>query len=212
MIHDDTGGGAVMTEKKIKIAKDGGGSLEGLMHEGSAGSGVVITHPHPLYGGDMYNNVVEAIQNAYQEKGYSTLRFNFRGVGGSTGRYDEGNGEQQDVLAALNFLEDSGATSIDLAGYSFGAWVNAKFVHTVSAYPMIMVSPPAAMLSFPLDLKIPDLKLVVTGSVDEYAPPELIRGLVSHWNPSAPFEIIDDADHFFWGSTDALNAVLKKHI
>jgi uncharacterized protein len=201
-----------MAEKKIKIAKDGGGCLEGLIHQGAAGSGVVITHPHPLYGGDMYNNVVEAIQKAYQEKGYSTLRFNFRGVGGSTGRYDEGNGEQQDVLAALNFLEDSGATIIHLAGYSFGAWVNAKIADTDSAYPMIMVSPPAAMLAFPEGLKIITLKLVVTGSADEFAPPELIRGLASNWNPSARFEIIDDADHFFWGFADALNTVLKKNI
>jgi len=201
-----------MTEKNIKIAKDGGGSLEGLLHDGSVGRGVVITHPHPLYGGDMYNNVVEAIQRAYQEKGYSTLRFNFRGVGGSTGRYDNGIGEQQDILAACDFLEDSGVTSVYLDGYSFGAWVNAKIADKVSADSMIMISPPAAMLAFPSDLQIPNLKLVVTGSADEYAPPELIRGLVSRWNPSARFEIINDADHFFWGFTDRLNTVIKNYI
>jgi uncharacterized protein len=201
-----------MAEKKIKITKDGGGSLEGLMHEGTAGCGVVITHPHPLFGGDMYNNVVEAIQTAYQEKGYSTLRFNFRGVGGSTDRYDEGKGEQQDVLAACNFLEDSGAASIHLAGYSFGAWVIARVADKLPDSPMIMISPPAAMLSFPQDLKLPGLKLVVTGSADEFAAPELISGLVSRWNPSAPFEIIDGADHFFWGFMEALEKVLKNYI
>jgi uncharacterized protein len=201
-----------MAEKKIKIAKDGGGSLEGLMLEGTADSGVVITHPHPMFGGDMYNNVVEAIQKAYQEKGYSTLRFNFRGVGGSTGRYDEGNGEQQDVLAALSFLEDSGVQSLHLAGYSFGTWVNAKITDKIPNSPMIMVSPPAAMLSFPKGLKIPSLKLVVTGSADEFASPKLVSGLAAGWNPSAVFEIIDGADHFFWGYTDVLENSIKKHI
>jgi hypothetical protein len=201
-----------MREKKIKIATDGGGSLEGLIYEGSAERGALITHPHPLYGGDMYNNVVEVIQAAYQEKGYATLRFNFRGVGASAGRYDNGIGEQRDISAALDFLEDMGVTSVDLAGYSFGAWVNARFAAGFPGHPMIMVSPPAAMLDFPEDLQIPGLKLVATGSADEYAPPELIRGLVSRWNPSAPFEIIHDADHFFWGYTDALKHIIKKHI
>jgi len=201
-----------MTETKIKITKDGGGSLEGLMHRGTLGSGVVITHPHPMFGGDMYNNVVEAIQKAYQEKGYSTVRFNFRGVGGSSGRYDEGNGEQEDVLAASGFMEDSGAASVDLAGYSFGAWVIAKAADRLPGHPIILVSPPAAMIAFPADLKIPQLKLAVTGSADEFAYPKLISGLASGWNPSAPFEIIDGADHFFWGFTDALEKIIKKYI
>jgi len=201
-----------MTETKINFICDDGTRLEGLLHRGNPEKGVVITHPHPLYGGDMYNNVVEAIQKAYQEKGYSTLRFNFRGAGASAGRYDNGNGEQLDVVAACNFLEDSGVASVGLAGYSFGTWVNAKIADKLPGHPMIMVSPPAAMLAFPADLKIPDLKLVVTGSADEFAAPELVSGLASRWNPSASFEIIDDADHFFWGFTDKLNKVLKKFI
>jgi hypothetical protein len=156
--------------------------------------------------------VVEAIQKAYQDKGYSTLRFNFRGVGGSSGRYDNGKGEQQDMLAALDFLEDSGAAAVDLAGYSFGAWIIAHASDRVAGHPMILVSPPAAMLAFPKDLKLPDLKLVITGSADEFANPKLVSELAAGWNPSAHFEIIDGADHFFWGFTDELETIIVKHI
>jgi len=99
-------------ETKIEFDSDDGIVLEGLLHIGTTGHGVIITHPHPLYGGDMYNNVVETIQNAYQKKGFTTLRFNFRGCGQSTGRYDDGNGEQADLTAAFNYLKAGGTTSI----------------------------------------------------------------------------------------------------
>jgi len=201
-----------MTEKKIKFTCGDDVMLEGLHHEGTAGCGAVITHPHPLFGGDMYNNVVEAIFNAYKIKGYSTLRFNFRGVGNSTGRYDNGNNEQLDVQAACRFMQETGVASTDLAGYSFGTWINAKVADKLAGYSMVMVSPPAAMLQFPAELKIPGLKLVVTGSADESAPPDLIKGFALRWNPSAIFEVIDGADHFFWGFTDLLASALNLYI
>ena len=97
--------------------------IEGQLFEGDKKRGVVITHPHPLYGGDMQNNVVGAISLACQKIGFTTLKFNFRGVGGSQGNYDDGNGEQEDVRAAVAYLADTGIRQIDLAGYSFGAWV-----------------------------------------------------------------------------------------
>ncbi|MGF1615511.1 MAG: efflux RND transporter permease subunit [Gammaproteobacteria bacterium] len=64
-----------------------------------------MAHPHPLYGGDLYSPVVEAVARAYGEAGYTTLRFNFRGVGGSQGEYAQGIGEQQDIQAALSLLK-----------------------------------------------------------------------------------------------------------
>ena len=79
--------------------------IEGLLSDIPGNQGVVITHPHPLYGGDMHNNVVQAILNAYSANDFSTLRFNFRGVGGSTGEYSEGIGEQEDVGAALRYMK-----------------------------------------------------------------------------------------------------------
>ena len=111
-------------EEKITF-ESGGCRLEGYWQAGVKGKGVVITHPHPLYGGTMDNPIVETVQRAYRRDGYATLRFNFRGVGGSRGTYDDGIGEQTDVRAAIAYVESMNVGAVDLAGYSFGAWVNS---------------------------------------------------------------------------------------
>lgn len=206
-------------ETKIEIKSNNVITLEGLLHIGTSDHGVVITHPHPLYGGDMYNIVVETIQRAYQEKGYTTLRFNFQGVGRSSGQYDDGNGEQENVLSSIRALKERGVQSIGLAGYSFGSWVIAKALDndkidndTIAADSVIMVSPPAAMMPFESKSSIAGLKLVITGSHDEFAPPDVVKELVAIWNSSAAFKVIDGADHFFSGYTDKLTSVLTDHI
>ena len=201
-----------MTETKIEFKSNDAIVLEGLLHTVTTDRGVVITHPHPLYGGDMYNIVVETIQNVYQKKGYTTLRFNFRGTGRSTGQHDEGNGEQKDVLSAFNYLKGKKLQSIDLAGYSFGTWVIAQAINTIPADSVIMVSPPAAMMRFDPASPVPNLKLAVTGSHDEFAPPDLVEGLVNIWNTTAAFKVIKGADHFFSGFTETLSTILKDHI
>lgn len=203
-----------MAENKIRFENNDGIPLEGLLHEGHTGRGVVITHPHPLYGGDMYNNVVAILQNAFKEMGHSTLRFNFRGVGTSGGEYDEGNGEQRDVQAAIDAMRATGAKAPDLAGYSFGAWVNARAMAEAGAAceRMIMIAPPAAMLNFAPTLDLPSLTLVVTGSRDAYAPPEVLKKQVPLWNPGARLEIINGADHFFFGFEGILAGVLKTRL
>ncbi len=104
--------------------------------------GAIITHPHPLYGGDMANPVVESLVAVYNRKNFTTLRFNFRGVRGSEGNHDKGIGEQVDILAAVKFLTNQGMKSIHIVGYSFGSWVLAHikyFPLEVSA--LILVSP-----------------------------------------------------------------------
>lgn len=94
-------------EEKISFLS-GDYELEGLFAKVSGDKGVVITHPHPLYGGDMYNPVVNTIASAYQKNGFATLRFNFRGVGKSQGNYDDGIGEQKDVNSAILYLSEMG--------------------------------------------------------------------------------------------------------
>lgn len=203
-----------MAERKIRFGNDKGIQLEGLLHEGKSGRGVVITHPHPLYGGDMYNNVVAILQNAFQETGDSTFRFNFRGVGSSSGAYDDGEGEQRDVTAALQTMYDMGVSPVDLAGYSFGAWINARSAAeaSVACDRMIMIAPPVGMLTFSPDLKLPSLALVVTGSRDAFAPPDLLKKQVPLWNPAARLEVINNADHFFYGFEEVLTGILKAHL
>ena len=199
-------------EKYINF-KSGDYRIESRLGKGDSDKGVVITHPHPLYGGDMDNPVVGAIVKAFHQKGYTTLRFNFRGVGGSQGSFADGIGEMDDVCAALGYLEESGIGRLELAGYSFGAWVNANLIaRNPGIEAMLMVSPPVAFIDFEGIDRIDCLKLIVSGSRDDIAPPDLIHHLKPKWNPQARFEIIDGADHFYFGYLDRLEDVLTTHI
>ena len=188
-------------------------SLEGLINPGQGSAGIVITHPHPQFGGDMYNPVVESIAHAYQRRGITTLRFNFRGVGSSQGGYGNGIGEQEDVLAALHCLRERGYERIHLAGYSFGAWVNAHLdPEAVEIETMTMVSPPVAFMTFDDPLSLPRLNLVISGSQDDIAPPNRIRSLLPEWNSKATLEEIQGADHFYFGFFKDLEAILEEHL
>ncbi len=188
--------------------------LEGLWQTGTGGKGVVITHPHSLYGGTMHNPVVEVIQNAYRQNGYATLRFNFRGVGGSQGDFDDGIGEQNDVRAAIAAVQERGVAEVALTGYSFGAWVNARLIakDPITVASMLMVSPPVGFIEFGDVSALNSLELVVTGSRDDIAPAEQIRALLPIWNPDARFDIIDDCDHFYAGHLDKLQAILVQYL
>jgi alpha/beta superfamily hydrolase len=198
-----------MNEEKIRFRSEGL-YIEGLLCVQEGERGAVVTHPHPLYGGSMYNDVVEALVRGYQCKGFSTLRFNFRGVGNSEGEYDQGYGEKKDVKSALLYMYDMGKKNLDLAGYSFGAWVIAQISETEPMINrIIMVSPPVSLLGFsflPFNSK---LKGVITGGKDDFAPADKIKPLISIWNPDARFEVIESADHFYSGKIETLNSVLS---
>jgi len=188
--------------------------LEALFAKGHSEKGVVVTHPHPLYGGDMYNNVVAAIVTAYQDSGYTTLRFNFRGVGGSHGTHDEGRGEQEDVKAALAYLKSKGIEDLHLGGYSFGAWVNALALNQFSddIATMVMVSPPVAFLDFSFLKYSEKIKLIISGERDDIAPPSIIKPMKDTWNPGAAFYVIEGADHFYWGKEKEIIKMIKEYL
>ncbi|WP_163340487.1 alpha/beta hydrolase [Desulfopila sp. IMCC35008] len=195
--------------EKVMFQTGDGLELEGLLDKTSGQRGVVIVHPHPLYGGDMVNPVVESLSIVYRRKGYSTLRFNFRGVGNSQGGYDDGVGEQKDILAAIQVLQELGMTTIHLAAYSFGSWVVAK----IDSFPkgvekLVFVSPPLALMPFADTCTLPLLDLVVTGEDDEFAPPNLLESTVKKWNPEGRLEVVDHADHFYFGSFPDLERIV----
>ncbi len=172
--------------------------LEGLLAAGSKPRAVVACHPHPQYGGDMRNNVVEALTGAWRQQGHTTLRFNFRGVGESGGAFSGGPGEAEDLRDAVSFLSARGAEVIDLAGYSFGAWIIARAdVSDLPVGRIVWVSPPVAFMDFSGVGEIPRLSQVITGDRDEIAPPAAIRNMLPRWNAAARFDIIEGADHFF---------------
>jgi alpha/beta superfamily hydrolase len=201
--------GVEMSEERVFIQSEGL-KIEGMANHIPGQGAVVVTHPHPLFGGDMYNTVVESIVQAYREKGYTTLRFNFRGVGQSEGSHDQGVGEQEDVRAAVAYLHGLGKGFIDLAGYSFGAWVSVfglkKFTQ---AKRVIMVSPPVNFMDFSsLDFS-PKIRLVITGSEDDIAPPLMIKDMLPVWNPEAILTVVQGADHFYWGNTSEIKEIIQ---
>lgn len=179
--------------------------LEGRLLLASPKQAVVITHPHPLYGGDMDNGVVTAIAEAYNQEGWSTLRFNFRGTGRSSGHHEDGIGEQADVQAAINCLKNLGLQRIDLAGYSFGAWVLAAWSRGAGdhAHRLFLVAPPVAFIDF-TKMAIPGLHHVFAGSLDDLGPPGRINLALPHWHEQARLSVIQGADHSFWGHFQTL--------
>ncbi len=186
---------------KLITFESSGLKLEAAFCQAGTEKAVVITHPHPLYGGDMDNPVVMALAEAYRRQRWCVLRFNFRGTGNSEGEHTGGRGEIEDVQAAIDHLRAMGYTKIHLAGYSFGAWVNSLWAHRYQDHSidLVMVSPPVAFLSFADVSRLPGLKLVVAGSRDEIAPADQILELASGWNPETDLVVMEEADHFYAG-------------
>jgi alpha/beta superfamily hydrolase len=151
--------------------------------------GVVVCHPHPLYGGNRFDNVVEALFRALPAGGFTTLRFDFRRDHG------DGTAERLDVVAALDALRETGAAPLLVAGYSFGAAVALGTVDDRIA-ALAVVAPPLTMLP----AETPSVPtLVLTPEHDQFCPPEAARAIVGAW-PTAELEIIESADHFLVGS------------
>lgn len=194
----------MIAEHDAILSVAGGPRLEArLALPESPSGGVVICHPHPLYGGDMDNPVVVRVAEVCGALGLATLRFNFRGVGGSTGLHDEGRGERLDVEAALDHLASLiGARPLALAGYSFGAAMAVTLAEgrrglaglALIAPPLAMREPPGvpALATFPGPL------LIVAGTADEYCPPSVLERLRAT-APRAVIRTIEGANHFFFG-------------
>jgi len=117
------------------------------------------------------------------------------------------------VLAALAFLFEMGIKKIDLAGYSFGSWVNAHALREDTPVEnMVMVSPPVGFMAFQPTNALGCLRFVVTGSEDDIAPAELVEKMIPQWNEKARFEVIDGADHFYGGYMKELESVLSSNL
>jgi uncharacterized protein len=185
--------------------------LEGLLTlpEGEASGAAVVCHPHPLYGGSMYNNVVEALLDALWQRQFATLRFNFRGVGESEGEYDGGEGELDDVRGAVAFLAGKAAVrSVMLAGYSFGASVSLRAGLTdPGVNRLVLVALPVALMTGPSD-SISKPVLLVSGDRDSYSPVEPLRTLATKLGSRTRLEILAGADHFFGGYEARLSALI----
>ena len=176
-------------------------TLEGLLStsDRAPALGAVLCHPHPLYGGEMHNNVVSALAHAFQKENIATLRFNFRGVGRSEGSHDKGVAECEDVKAAVTTLLDRQAVStVVVAGYSFGSMVGLQAGAEDDRVQRLIG------VAFPLGLRDPAFLVNVTkpilfisGDRDTYSPIPDLTELVAKISAPKQLEIINGADHFF---------------
>lgn len=191
-----------MSEGKV-VFPSGDLKLEGLLalpRRDVAGAAVVC-HPHPMYGGSMHNNVVEAILEALWKRGFATLRFNFRGVEGSEGEYGGGDGETDDARAAVKFLAaKAAAKSVTLAGYSFGASValRAGFADALVSN-VIAVALPIGVMKIDTDDTAVKPVLLVSGDQDSYSPLQPLRAFAEKLGARGQVHIVSGADHFFGG-------------
>lgn len=189
--------------------------LEAVMGKADPARAGVVSHPHPMYGGSMHNNVVQAAVQALSQSGWTSLRFNFRGVGQSGGTHDQGRGEGEDLEAAACFLKEHGAGQVLVVGYSFGAWVAAfawKRLKNLGVPPLVLIAPPAAFMSFK-DLS-PDTKvgLIICGEHDSFAPPDQALDLGQRLAQPVEPVIIAGTDHFFSGRESELTGILTDYI
>ena len=200
-----------MSEQYI-FFNSNGIKLEGIFHQNGE-NGVVITHPHPLFGGSMYNNIINLINETYLSCGYSTLRFNFRGVGKSRGKFDNGEGEIKDLISASEFIYKQVSGSLHLVGYSFGSWINLLALsHIKKELTVVSVAPPISLLDFE-DVK-PDkrIKLIIGASNDEYAIADILEKTSLSWNKDRNFIKIEKTDHFFSNAENLLHSALKNFL
>ena len=176
---------------------------------------VVICHPHPLFGGNMDNNVVLAVSYSLVEQGFITLRFNFRGVGNSEGEHSKGEQESHEVLAALELMKAwPGVDSkrIGLAGYSFGSSVvlgNASLHKKARA--IALISPPLrALESTPLK-KGKQPTFIISGDRDKLVQSEQLDSVLESFSQKPAYHIVAGADHFWAGHEDEMVPEVVRH-
>jgi len=197
-----------MNETSV-IIPSGELKLEGLIVRPAGNAearGAVVCHPHPLYGGSMHNNVVDALLKALWRCGYATLRFNFRGVGASDGEHSGGVGETDDAKAALRFLLAQANVAKEhavMAGYSFGAAVAMRAGAQMNEVDTIaLVALPVGMGDFSQPTSSKKIAMVA-GDRDSYCPGPRIMEVAK--SCGGRLKMIEGADHFFGGYEDTLS-------
>jgi uncharacterized protein len=170
----------------------------------------VVCHPHPLHGGTMQNKVVHTAARALQEAGAATVRFNFRGVGASAGRYDNGIGELADALAVIDWTRAHfGCDTLWLAGFSFGA-ATALQAAARGARPsrLVTIAPPVGRIITQPVTRPECPWLIVQGDVDELIELSAVQAWAAGFAPEPPLQVIAGAEHFFHGKLAQLREAI----
>lgn len=197
------------------------GRIEGRYHQNSNPQAPValILHPHPLYGGTMNNKITYSLYSNFVNNGFSVLRINFRGVGKSEGKFDNGVGELLDVTAVLNWLHDQNMSAAEfwIAGFSFGAWIALQ---TVMRRPelenYVLVAPPASKYDFNFIVPCTSAGLIIQGGKDEITKEadsaKLAEKLAAREGAEVLYQPVANADHFFKDHLEEFSDIVDNHI
>lgn len=190
------------------------GRLEGRYHQAEKKDAPValVLHPHPLYGGTMNNKITYMLYKNFAKAGFSVLRFNFRGVGRSQGKFDDGLGEMADAATALDYIQSQNEDGFTcwIAGFSFGSWIALQLLmRRPEIEGFICVSPPANMYDFGFLSPCPADGLVTQGDrddiVDEESVSKLVGKLESQKGLKVDYQVMSGADHYYRNNIDELN-------
>jgi uncharacterized protein len=171
---------------------------------------VAVCHPHPVYGGTMDNRVVYHAAKAAVQAGFAALRFNFRGVGRSTGQFDQGIGEREDATSALRWLE-SRYPALDLAliGYSFGAWVGLEVGNSMPRVKALVgLGVPLNLYDFSYLHSNPKPSLYIIGTDDEFCSRENLERFAGRLPAASSLQRIEGSDHFFAGHIETVENLI----
>lgn len=179
----------------------------------------LVLHPSPEHGGTMNNQISYSLFQACVARGFSTLRFNFRGVGRSQGVFDNGEGELSDAASALDWAQEinPNAPYVWIAGFSFGAWIGMQLLmRRPEVRGFISIAPPANDKDFSFLAPCPTSGLVLHGEKDDVVPEESVREFVDKLHQQKGIEIdyriIPGANHFFHDCTDCLIDHVHDHM
>lgn len=197
------------------------GRIEARYHHESAPDSpiAIILHPHPQFGGTMNNQIVYNLYYSFVRRGFSVLRFNFRGVGRSQGLFDNGPGELSDAATALDWMQsyNPDASSCWIAGVSFGAWIAMQLLmRRPEIEGFIAVAPPANLYDFSFLAPCPSSGLMVNGAEDRVVPTEAVANLVERLKTQKgvviEHRVVPGANHFFEGKIDELMQVVNAYV
>ncbi len=197
------------------------GRLEGRYHQSKRPNAplALLLHPHPQYGGTMNNKVVFNLYQNFTRRGFSSLRFNFRGVGRSQGQFDNGQGELSDAASALDWMQsrNPNTNTCWIAGFSFGAWVAMQLMMRrpeISGF--ISIAPPASQHDFSFLAPCPASGMIIHGDKDEVVPQssvdKLAQKLQKQKNIKIDYRIIEGSDHFFMDHLESLNEHVNDYL
>ncbi|MBL4758143.1 MAG: alpha/beta hydrolase [Rhizobiales bacterium] len=189
------------------------GRLEGRYQPGKNETSpiAIILHPHSAFGGTMNNQIIHQLYYMFAKRGFTVLRFNFRGVGRSQGIFDHGLGELSDSAAALDWIQSFNPESRAcwIAGFSFGSWISMQLLmRRPEVEGFITIAPPANLYDFSFLAPCPSSGLIINGAKDAVAPPDAVETLVEKLKTQKGIvidhQVMPDTNHFFEGKVEEL--------